>query len=155
VWAVVGVVAGPIAAMIGVVLWRVYLRPDPFVVLKRGQPYEALARIQERIPSSRTCARMWPGQFRDVLANDFIVLSMALQACGRNEEAIPAAQEGVAIYRKLAAARAERYAGTLASALKHQAKLLEAANRGEEARAVMDEAIQVWNNTAEPKTPHP
>ncbi len=57
------------------------------------------------MPAWRLAARIWPGQFRDALAVQLMNKSMALLAAHREGEALAAAEQGVAIFRSLAAAR--------------------------------------------------
>jgi hypothetical protein len=63
------------------------------------------------MPDYRLAVRIWPGQFQDGLACQLLIRSMALYAALGNREALVAGEEGVAIYRGLAAARPAKAAG--------------------------------------------
>jgi hypothetical protein len=61
--------------------------------------------IDQEMPAWRQLARIWPGQFRGALASRLMHRSLALRTALRDGEAVTCAEEGVAIYRSLAAAR--------------------------------------------------
>ena len=93
--AAAGVVAGPFAALVIASAWRAYARPGAADLLQMGRADEALWRLDRELPSWRTPARIWPGQFRDVLASRLVDQSFALHRCGRDAEAAAAADEAV------------------------------------------------------------
>jgi len=121
---------------------------DAATLLDNDQPGEAIARLRNEMPSWRALARIWPGQFRDALANRLIVQSGALQAMNRDEEALRTADEAVAIYQDLAAERPGKYGPDLADALDHQARLLAADDRLAEALAALQVAVRLYRNLA-------
>jgi hypothetical protein len=98
--------------------------------------------------SWRTLARIWPGQFRETLADQLVSQSSALQAVHRDTEALRPAEEAVAIYQGLAAERPAKFAPGLAEALDHQSRLLAAGGRQAEALAAIEVAVRLYHNLA-------
>lgn len=96
------------------------------------------------MPAWRVAARIWPGQFRDALATQLMNRSMALLAAHRDGEALAAAEQGVAIFRSLAAARPGKPSPDLAGALNNLSYPLRAAGRREEALAAAGEATGLY-----------
>lgn len=148
VWAIAGALLGPLVAVVVVASVRAFTTPDAATLLDNDQPGEAIARLRNEMPSWRALARIWPGQFRDALANRLIVQSGALQAMNRGEEALRTADEAVAIYQDLAAERPGKYGPDLADALDHQARLLAADDRLAEALAALQVAVRLYRNLA-------
>jgi hypothetical protein len=148
VWTVAGALAGPLITLVVVVGVRAFTSPDAATLLNNDQPGEAIARLRNEMPNWRTLARIWPGQFRNALANRLIVQSGALQAMNRDEEALRTADEAVAIYQDLAAERPGKYGPDLADALDHQSRLLAADDRLAEGLAAMQVAVRLYRNLA-------
>jgi hypothetical protein len=137
VWAAAGALVG---LLLGPVVWAlvyVLAAADASALLKSDRPDQALAQIGHEMASWRALARIWPGQFRDALANRLRVQSSALQAVNQDEEALRTASEAVAIYQDLAAERPGKYGPDLADALDHQSRLLAADGGQAEALAAM------------------
>jgi hypothetical protein len=117
VWAIAGVLVGPLIGGIAVGIVHALANPDAATLLRHEKPDEAITQLRHEMASWRALARIWPSQFRDALANRLIVQSSALQAVHRDEEALRTASEAVAIYQELAAERPGKYAPDLADAL--------------------------------------
>jgi len=148
VWAIAGVLVGPLVGLIGLAVVRVYATTDAAALLRNDQPDEAIAQLRREMASWRALARIWPSQFRDALASRLIVQSGALRAVNRDEEALRTADEAVAIYQDLAAERPGKYGPDLADALDHQARLLAADDRLAEALAAVAVAVRLYRNLA-------
>jgi tetratricopeptide (TPR) repeat protein len=148
VWAVAGVLVGPLIAAVVVAVVHVFTAPDAATLLSRDRPDQAIAQLRGELASWRTLARIWPSQFRDTLANRLIVQSGALQAMNRDEEALRTADEAVSIYQDLAAERPGRYGPDLADALGHQSRLLAADDRLADALSAMQVAVRLYRNAA-------
>jgi hypothetical protein len=148
VWTVAGVLVGPLVGLIVLAVVRVYTNTDAAILLRDDKPDEAIAQLHRELASWRTLARIWPSQFRDVLASRLILQSGALQAVNRDEEALRTADEAVAIYQDLAAERPGKYGLDLADALDHQARLLAGDDRQAEALAAMAVAVRLYRNLA-------
>jgi hypothetical protein len=148
VWAIAGMLAGPVIGIIVLAAVRVYTTTDAATLLRNDRPDEAVAQLRREMVSWRALARIWPSQFRDALANRLIVQSGALQAANRDEEARRTADEAVAIYQDLAAERPGKYGPDLADALDHQARLLAADDRQADALAAMAVAVRLYRNLA-------
>lgn len=93
-------------------------------------------------------ARIWPGQFRDALATQLMNRSEALLAAHRDGEALAAAEQGVTIFRSLAAARPGKPSPGLACALNNLSYPLRAAGRQDEALAAAGEAVCLYRALA-------
>jgi hypothetical protein len=106
--AAAGVLAGPFIALAGAVVVQVFTTADPAGLAGAGRHREALWLIDREMPGLRVLAKIWPAQFRDTLADRLLERSLALHAALRDDEALTAAQEGVAMHRGLAAARLGR-----------------------------------------------
>jgi tetratricopeptide (TPR) repeat protein len=141
-WAVAGVLAGPFIALAAAVLVQVFTTTDP-ALLAADRHREALHLIDREMPGLRLLARVWPGQFRDALANRLLHRSLALHAALRDGEAVANAEEGVAIYRALAANRPAKPVPGLAIALNNLTYPLRAAGRRDEALAAADESVRL------------
>jgi hypothetical protein len=148
VWVIAGVLVGPLIGALVLVTVRTIINPDAAELLSNDRPDEAIAQIRHEMWSWRRLARIWPGQFRDALANRLIVQAGALQAVNRDEEALRNADEAVAIYQDLAAERPGKYGPDLAHALDRQARLLAADDRQAEALAAMAVAVRLYRNLA-------
>ncbi|HEY2641423.1 MAG TPA: hypothetical protein VGI66_16260 [Streptosporangiaceae bacterium] len=115
-WVVVGVVVGPFIALAAAVIVQVLTTTDPGVIAP-VRHREALVLINREMATVRVMAKIWPGQWRKTLAQRLLDRSMALHAALRNDEALASAEEGVAIYRGLAADRRGKPVPGLAMAL--------------------------------------
>ena len=147
-WTIAGAAAGAVIAWIGtVIVWALASR-DPAILLNQDKPDEALARLRSQIPEIRTLARIWPSQFRDVLASRLILQSDALHAHRLNTAALRSAEEAVGIYQNLAAARPGKYGPDLADALDSQSRLLAAEGCQAEAVAAIETAARLYRNLA-------
>jgi len=82
VWAIAGVLVGPLVGLIVLAVFRVYATTDAAVLLRNDQPDEAIAQLRREMASWRALARIWPSQFRDALASRLIVQSGALPGPG-------------------------------------------------------------------------
>jgi tetratricopeptide (TPR) repeat protein len=147
VWTIAGVLVGPLVGLTVLTVVRVSTS-DAAILLRDAKPNEAIAQLHRQVASWRTLARIWPSQFRDVLASRLIVQSGALQAVNRDEEALRTADEAVAIYQDLAAERPGKYGPDLADALDHRARLLAGDDRQAEALAAMAVAVRLYRNLA-------
>jgi tetratricopeptide (TPR) repeat protein len=92
--------------------------------------------------------RSSPGQFRDALATQLMNRSMALLAARRHGEALASAEQSVAIFRSLAAARPGQPLPGLAFALNNLSYPLRAAGHQEEALAAAMEATGLYRALA-------
>jgi hypothetical protein len=147
-WAAAGVVASPVAALVIASAWQAHARTSAADLLQMGRAGEALSRLDRELPSWRTLARIWPGQFRDVLASRLVDQSFALQGCGRDAEAAAAAGEAVLAFRELAAARPRKFTAGLADALYRVSYPLAAADGHEKALAAAEEAVRLHRGLA-------
>jgi tetratricopeptide (TPR) repeat protein len=95
------------------------------------------------MPAWRQLGRIWPGQFRGALASRLMHRSLALHAALRDGEAVASAEEGVAIYRSLAAARPGKHLPGLATALNNLTYPLRAAGRRDDALAAAEESVRL------------
>ncbi|MBF0161900.1 MAG: tetratricopeptide repeat protein [Magnetococcales bacterium] len=75
-------------------------------------------------------------------------LAVSLSRLGRREEALQQAQEAVAIYRELAAARPEAFRPDLAMSLNNLANFLSALGRREEALQQAQETVAIYRELA-------
>ena len=148
VWAIAGVLVGPVIGVIVLAAAYTIANPDAATLLSNDRPDEASTQFRHEMTSWRTLARIWPGQFRDALANRLMVQSGALQAANRDEEALRHADEAVAIYQDLAAERPGKYGPDLAHALAHQSRLLAADDRQADALAAIGVAVRLYRNLA-------
>lgn len=105
-WAVAGVLGGPYVAVAVAATVQVFTTTDPALLLA-DHHREALYLIDQEMPAWRHLSRVWPGQFRGALASRLMHRSLALHTALRDGEAVASAEEGVAIYRSLAAAGPE------------------------------------------------
>ena len=149
-WTIAGVLVGLFVGAVVPAIVQAVAHPDAATLLNHDWPGEAAAQLRHEMTSgwTRTLARIWPSQFRDVLANRLIVQAGALQAVNRDEEALRNADEAVAIYQDLAAERPSRYAPDLARALDRQSRLLGADQQQAEALAAMQVAVRLYRNLA-------
>jgi hypothetical protein len=147
-WAAAGVVAGPFAALVIASAWRVHVRTSAADLMQMGRAGEALPGLDEEMPSWRALARIWPGQFRDVLAGRLVDQSFALHKCGRDVEAAAAADEAVLAFRELAAARPRKFTAGLADALYRVSYPLAAIAGQEKALAAAEEAVRLYRGLA-------
>jgi len=147
-WAIAGVVAGPPLALVAYGALRTYTTPDPATQVNNHEPHQALTHLQQHLPSWRTLARVWPGQFREPLADNLLVEAEALLALHRETEALAPAAEGVAIYQVLAAEKPRRFAPGLADALDRQARVLGVTGSLAEAIAAVGVAARLYRNLA-------
>lgn len=74
-----------------------------------------------------------------------------LEAAGRHRDALAALQEGVGLYRQLAAVRPERHLPYLAGALADMARLLAATGDDTQAHAAYLEACSIRQQVQEPQ----
>jgi len=148
VWIIAGVAAGPVIALLALGPVLGLATPDPVTLLNKGRADQAAARIHRDMRMLRTLARIWPGQWRDYLAGQLIVLSAALHAMHRGAQALQPAAEAVTIYQGLAAGRPEKHTRGLADALDRQARLLAATDHPAEALAAMEVAVRLYRNLA-------
>jgi tetratricopeptide (TPR) repeat protein len=147
-WAIAGVLAGAPVAFIATTVLATFVTTDPVIHLQGNEPEKAIALLSQEMPGWRKMAQLWPGQFRDTLADRLLVLSEALRAVHREREALGAAEEAVALYQELAATRPGKFTPGLASALHRQALLLGDADRQAEALAALGVAVQLYRNLA-------
>jgi tetratricopeptide (TPR) repeat protein len=149
-WAAAGVIAGPFVAVAALAVVQVLTTPDPADLLRAGRHREALPLLEEQMPYWRQLARKWPGQFRGTLAQQLMTRATALSAAHRDGEALAAAEQAVALYRDLAAARPRRPASQsdLASALNNLSYPLRVAGRRDEALAAAEEALRIYRPLA-------
>jgi len=91
--------------------------------------------LYSEMTSWRRLARGWPGQFRETLADQLLLRSMALHKALRDEDEVVSAEEAVGINRDLAAVKPGKFAPGLARALAIMYSPLKAAGRREEALA--------------------
>lgn len=151
-WAVAGIIGGPPAALVIYATVRAYTDPEPGALLDDHEPYRALTQLHQGLPVWRTLARVWPGRFREPLAQNLLVQAEALQALGRTGQALAPAAEAVAIWQDLAAGRPARFTAGLAEAAARRAGVLAAAGQQAQAAAAMGEAARLYRDLAVPGT---
>ena len=148
IWTIAGVLVGLFLGAAVPAIVHGVAHPGAATLLNHDRPGEAAAWLRHEMTSWRALARIWPSQFRDVLASRLIVQAGALQAVNRDEEALRIADEAVAIYQDLAAERPGKYAPDLAHALDRQSRLLAADQQQAEALAAMQVAVRLYRNLA-------
>ena len=146
-WAAGGVLAGPFVAMAAYLTLLAYFGPDPEELLEKRQWQDALTESGRLLWSWRWLAAKWPGVFSDALAIALKQQAKALRGLRRYAEAVPAADEAVAIFRNLAAAK-PRYAAGLADGLCLLATLQTATGNPEQAVAAAEEAVRGYRDLA-------
>jgi hypothetical protein len=119
-WAVAGILAGPVAAISVAIVILVLGKPDPVRLLSAGRPQEACRQLGHDLAFARMLAVRRP-TFRDVLANKLDTMSRAQLALGNEPRALEAAAEAAAIWADLTARQPGPYAAALACALLRQA----------------------------------
>ena len=140
-WAIVGLVAGPLVVLIAWVVLVSFVVPDPVVHLRNNEPYRALTEIGRDMHSVRRLARAWPSQFREPLAQRLLAQAEALRALNRTPQALAPAHEAVLIFRELVSENPGKFKHGLAHALHSEAVLLGAADRLPEAIETIAAAI--------------
>jgi tetratricopeptide (TPR) repeat protein len=143
-----GWLVGPPVAFIVAVTIAGLTTTDPVTYLQANEPDKAVTQLRHDMPGWRRAARIWPGRFREALANRLVALSEALQAVHHDAEALAAVEEAVAIYQDLAAAQPGKFALRFADALDLHALLLAAAGRQAESLAAMTVAVRLYRNLA-------
>lgn len=151
-WAVAGIIGGPPAALVIYATVRAYTDPEPGALLDDHEPYRALTQLHQGLPVWRTLARVWPGRFREPLAQNLLVQAEALQALGRTGQALAPAAEAVAIWQDLAAGRPARFTAGLAEAAARRACVLAAAGQQAQAAAAMGKAARLYRDLADSLT---
>jgi tetratricopeptide (TPR) repeat protein len=144
-WAVAGVLVGPVAAFSVLLIILIHSKPDPVLLMRSGRPREAYRNLQRELSFTRGLARRRP-VFRDVLADRLETMSQVLQALGNEPKALETVSEAVAIYSDLNAKRPDRYRGALARTLLQQAALLGHMGRHGEALAAIEPAVQFYRS---------
>lgn len=142
-WAVTGILAGPVAAIAVGVAFLLRGKPDPVRLLAAGRPQEAYRQLWHDLTFARALAARRPA-FRDVLAGKLETMSQVQQALGDEPRALEAATEAAAIYAGLAARRPGRHAAAHARTLLQQAGLLARMGRHGEALAAIEPAVQAY-----------
>lgn len=146
--AVIGVVAGPLVALVALGLFIAFAVPSSSDHMATHEPYLALQKARYDVPAWQALARRWPGQFLDALAITRMEEAEALLALGRRGQALGPAAEAVAIYQDLAARKPRKFEAGLAGMLDRQAKLLAAAGSQAEAAASAGAAAWLYRNLA-------
>jgi tetratricopeptide (TPR) repeat protein len=146
-WAAGGALAGPFVAVVAYVALLAYLGPDPEELLEKRQWQDALTESGRLLWSWRGLAAKWPGVFSDALAITLKQQAKALRGLRRYAEALPAADEAVAIFRNLAAAK-PGYAAGLADGLCLLATLQTVTGNPEQAVATAAEAVRGYRDLA-------
>jgi tetratricopeptide (TPR) repeat protein len=125
--------------------WRLWLR--------RGRSPEAAPLAWEAAERFRALAgagRLEPGDMWG-FAITLALIQEQLEAAGRYRDALAALQEGVGLYRQLAAVRPERHLPYLAGALADMARLLAATGDDTQAHAAYLEACSIRQQVQEPQ----
>ena len=136
-------------------------------IVRQTASIEALALISEKIPeqtlslrevSAVVERRLAEGLRTGVASSEAHQASFAsslnnlanrVSALGRREEALEAAQEAVALYRDLAAARPDAFIPNLAMSLNNLANVLSGLGRREEALEAVQEAVALYRDLAD------
>jgi hypothetical protein len=124
-----------------------YFSLSPVALTSKGQPEDALRRLQRDEAGGRRLARMWPSQFRDVLAYTLISKSDALHALHRYGHALHCADEGVAIYQALTPENPAKYSPYLSHSIDTQSRALAGLGRQAEAIQAIDTSITMFRHT--------
>ena len=147
-WAIAGVAAGYFLPSVILAVSSTYFSPSPVTLISKGQPEDALRRLQRNEASSRRMARAWPSQFRDVLAYNLIAKSDALHALHRYGHALHSADEGVTIYQALTAKNPATYSPYLSRAIDTRSRALAGLGRQAEAIQAIDTSITTFRQLA-------
>ncbi len=142
-WAVAGILVGPVAALSVLLIMFVRGKPDPVRLMRSGRPQEAYRQLQYELSFTRGLARKRP-MFRELLAGQLETMSQVLQALDNEPKALETVTEAVAIYSDLNGKRPDRYTGALARTLLQQAALLAHVGRHGEALAAIEPAVQIY-----------
>jgi tetratricopeptide (TPR) repeat protein len=148
VWAIPGIAAGPVVVIAGLAIVVALLTADAAEVLAQGRPDESLMQLRHEVRTARMMARIWPGQWRDALANRLIVQAYALRALQQDAPALRSAAEAVAILQELAVANPRKYERDLAYMLDRQSRLLAAAGHATDAIGATETAVVLYRNAA-------
>ena len=147
-WAIAGAAVGFFLPAVVLGVSSTYFSPSPVALTSKGQPEDALVRLQRNEASSRRMARAWPSQFRDVLAYNLIAKSDALHALHRYGYALHSADEGVTIYQALTADNPAKYLPYLSRAIDLRSRALAGLGRQAEAIQAIDTAITMFRQLA-------
>jgi tetratricopeptide (TPR) repeat protein len=146
-WAVAGIVAGPVVAVSIALTILALGKPDPVRVLQAGRAQQAHRLITQDLSFARKMARKRPW-FRDLLAANLETMAQVLQALGNEPQALENATEAAAIDTELSVAHPDRYASALARTSAQQAGLLAQMGRHGEALAAIESAVQIYRRLA-------
>jgi hypothetical protein len=147
-WAIAGLAAGYVCPLIIYGAGTALLSPSPVALISTGRPEDALRRLEREEASSRRMARLWPGQFQDVLAYNMIAKADALHALHRYAHALRSADEGVAIYQALASDKPAKYLSYLSRAIDTRSRALAGLGRQAEAIQAIETAIRMFRDLA-------
>lgn len=147
-WAIAGIVAGYFLPMVVYGVGITYFTPSPATLIAEGRPEYALKLLQRHEASERRTAKAWPSQFAEVLAHSLLVKSDGLHALHHDEQALRSADEGVAIYRTLAADRPAKYSPHLACAIDTQSHRMASLGQLAEAINAIQISIRLFRNLA-------
>ncbi|HTW00809.1 MAG TPA: hypothetical protein VMF87_10965 [Streptosporangiaceae bacterium] len=145
-WTIAGVVAGPLVALVGCATFLAFAVADPATHLQNNEPQRALTEISRGLWSWRYLARIWPGQFRQPLADTLLTQAEALRTLHLEAQALSPAAEAVAIYQVLAAEKPRKFTPGLAGALDRQSSLLAASGRLAEAEKAIAVAVRIYRD---------
>jgi hypothetical protein len=145
-WAIAGVVAGLLFALVACAKFFAFAVTDPATHLQNHEPDRALTEIRRGLWSWRYLARIWPSQFRQPLADTLVTQAEALRALHREAQALSPAAEAVGIYQILAAEKPRKFTPGLAGALDRQSSLLAASGRLAEAEKAIAVAVRLYRN---------
>jgi hypothetical protein len=143
-WAIAGVVAGLLFALVACVTFVAFTVAGPATHLQNHEPQRALTEISRGLWSLRYLARIWPSQFRKSLADTLLMQAEALRALHLEAQALSPAAEAVAIYQVLAAENPRTFTPGLAAELDRQSSLLAASGRLAEAEKAIAVAVRLY-----------
>jgi hypothetical protein len=145
-WTIAGVLAGPPLALVAGGVFVAFTETEPATHLRNHEPLRALTEISRGLWAWRYMARIWPGQFRQPLADTLMTQAEALRALHREAQALSPAAEAVAIYQVLAAGKPRKFTPGLAGALDRQSSLLAASGRLAEGEKAVAVAVRLYRN---------
>jgi hypothetical protein len=147
VWALAGVLVGPLAGYSALLVVAARRQPDPVRLLQAGRPQEAYRWLEVDVTYTRRLAAKRP-MFRDVLAFKLETMSRVLQALDNDPRALEAATEAATIFTELTDQQPGSYSGALAGTLLQKAAVLAHMSRHGEALAAIEPAVQIYRRLA-------
>ncbi len=144
-WALAGILSGPVAATSVLLVIIARGKPDPGRLLQAGRRQEAYHWLEQDLSFARKLAARRP-MFRDVLADKLGTMSQLLEALGDEPRALEVATEAATIYTDLSVKQPGRYTAPLAHMRLREADLLSHLGRHGEALGAAEPAVRLYRH---------